>query len=232
MFNYQCKLLLSIAIEVLGLYQLYYYPCNASMAAHFMLEELGVEFELMLVDRKTNAQKSKQYLALNPAGRIPTLIHGELVLFESPAICLYLAEQHPEAELIPTPGTPERAKFHQWLMYLTNTLQAELMVYFYPEKHTQDKSSVESIRDQQELRVTEMFALLDSEIGDNSFLVGNHITACDYFLLMLAIWADEFKKPPLAFKNLGRYLKDLTERKAVHKVCKTENLSLLEWLNF
>lgn len=59
----------------------------------------------MLVDRETEAQKSEQYLALNPMGRIPTLVDADLVLFESPAICLYLAEQHPEAKLI-----AERAK--------------------------------------------------------------------------------------------------------------------------
>ncbi len=56
------------------MYQLYYYPLNASMAPHFILEALNVDFQLITVDRKSNAQKSDDYLALNPAGRIPTLI--------------------------------------------------------------------------------------------------------------------------------------------------------------
>jgi glutathione S-transferase len=202
------------------------------MAPHFILEELvsleelSVKFDLVLVDRKSDEQKSTEYLKLNPAGRIPTLLSADLVLFESPAICIYLAEQHPEANLMPVIGTPERAKFYQWMMYLTNTVQAELMIYFYPEKHTQDQSSIEAIRTQQEIRVTEMFELLDKEIGCNEFLVGEHVTACDYFLLMLAIWADEFDKPPLAFDNLARYVKNLTKRKAVQKVCATEYINL------
>ncbi len=89
------------------MYQLYYYPGNASMAPHFILEALGVDYELVLVARKTEAQKSADYPALNPAGRIPTLVNGDSVLFESPAICLYLGEQHPEQQLIPEAGTQD-----------------------------------------------------------------------------------------------------------------------------
>ena len=111
-------------------------------------------------------------------------------------------------------------------MYLNNTVQAELMVYFYPEKHTTDQSSTANIVAAQESRVTEMFHLLDNELEDKSYLVGDSITVCDYFLLMLSIWADEFTKPPLSFPNLGRYLRNLAKRKAIQKVCKKENLSL------
>ena len=75
------------------LVQLYYYPLNASFPPHVVLEALGVDYELRLVDRKSNAHKTSDYLRLNPTGRIPTLVHNDLVLFESSAICLYLCEQ-------------------------------------------------------------------------------------------------------------------------------------------
>lgn len=65
------------------MYKLFYYPRNASWAPHLVLKELAVDHELILVDRKTNAHKSADYLALNPTGRIPTLIDGELIIFES-----------------------------------------------------------------------------------------------------------------------------------------------------
>lgn len=207
------------------MFQLYYYPCNASMAPHFVLEELGVDFELVLVDRRSTQQKSQEYLALNPTGRIPTLVDDDLVLFESPAICLHLCEQAP-GKLIPAAGTAERALFYQWLTYLNNTVQAELMVYFYPEKHTTDKAGAAAIVLAQEQRITEMFALLDKELCDKSFLVGEQLTICDYFLLMLAIWADEFATPPLSFPHLGRYLRQLTQRPAVIAVADKENIDL------
>ncbi|NQZ87893.1 MAG: glutathione S-transferase [Saccharospirillaceae bacterium] len=211
------------------MYQLYYYPLNASMAPHFMLEALNIDFELILVDRKANAQKSTEYLALNPSGRIPTLIDGELVLFESPAICIHLAESNPSANFIPSIGSKHRAKFFQWMMYLTNTVQAELMLYFYPEKHTSCLNIATDIADTQEERITDMFALLNDELSNKAFLVDNMITACDFFLFMLAIWADEFKKPPLAFNYLSKYLRNLAKHDAIITVCKKEKFSLVNY---
>lgn len=208
------------------MYKLYYYPGNANMAPHFVLEELAVDFELVLVDRKSSAQKSAEYLALNPAGRIPTLVHEDFVLFESSAICLYLCEQHPSANLMPDLGSQKRALFYQWLMYLTNTLQAEMMVYFYPDKHTTNAADALNIKMAQEARITDIFSLLDGELSNKEFLVGPKITACDYFLLMLTMWAEGFAKPPMAFANLGRYLQKLTKRQAVINVCRSEGLSL------
>jgi len=199
------------------------------MAPHFMLEELQIDFELITVDRKNNAQKSSDYLALNPAGRIPTLIDNGFAIFESPAICVHLAESHPSFELIPKIGDKNRALFFQWMMYLTNTVQAELMVYFYPQKHTTDSKNVESIIEMQESRITEMFKLLDQELENKNFLIGETISACDYFLFMLAVWADELKSPPLSFNNLSRYLRKLAQRDAIINVCKKENLSLADY---
>ncbi|MGH6639276.1 MAG: glutathione S-transferase family protein, partial [Polaromonas sp.] len=102
--------------------QLHYYPSTAAMAPHVLLEEIGVPFELVLVDRAQDVHKTQQYLKLNPNGLIPVLTEGDLVLYESAAICLYLCDSHPEAGLAPALGTPERAHFYKWLIWLTNTL--------------------------------------------------------------------------------------------------------------
>ena len=79
------------------MYQLHYFQSNASAAPHMMLEELGQKYDLVLVDRAANAQKSKEYLKINPNGRIPALVDGDLVMFEAAAIALHLVDQHPEA---------------------------------------------------------------------------------------------------------------------------------------
>ena len=85
--------------------QLYYFPGNASLTPHMVLEELGVPFELRLVDRANAAHKSRDYLKLNPNGQIPVLVDGDLVLYETVAICLHLVDTHPEAGLAPRLGT-------------------------------------------------------------------------------------------------------------------------------
>lgn len=204
--------------------KLYYYPLNASMAPHFILEELGVDFELILVDRKTNAQKSKEYLALNPNGRIPTMVNGDIVISESAAICLYLGENNGASGLVPKIESPDRANFLQWLMYLTNTLQTELMIYYYPEKYTKNDKNM--IIANQEVKLTQLWSSIDKSLTGRTFLVGENITICDHYLFMLAIWSDELQRPPLSFNNVSRYLCNLAKRKAIINVCKKENLSL------
>ena len=81
--------------------QLHYFPGNASLIPHILLEELGLPFELQYVDRAKSAQKSPAYLKLNPNGQIPVLVDGDLVLYETAAICLHLADTHPAAKLAP-----------------------------------------------------------------------------------------------------------------------------------
>ena len=95
------------------MYVLHYYPGNASLLPHMALREIGAPFELCLVDRTRGAQQSAEYLKLNPNGRIPVLMDGDIVLFEAAAITMHLADRHPEAALAPPIGTPERGQFYK-----------------------------------------------------------------------------------------------------------------------
>lgn len=208
------------------MYKLFYYPRNASFAPHMLLAEMQLDYELILVDRKTEAQKNPEYLTLNPTGRIPTLIVDGEPIYESAAICLFLCERHPEKNLFPAAGTIERAKFYQWLFYLNASLQPELMVYFYPQKHTIDSLGKEAIKQAQQTRVTQMFALLDQELEGKEFLLGDNISACDFVLFMLLHWGSGFENPPLSFLNLRRFLRNFADRDSVKKVCEVEGTSL------
>jgi glutathione S-transferase len=150
------------------MYLLYYYPSNASMAPHIALEEIGTPFELRLVDREHNAQKSPEYLRLNPNGLIPVLVDrdlGDLVLYESAAICLHLADRNPTARLAPAVGTAERAQCYKWLIHLTNTVQAELLAYFYPERQTDDAGATAQLKRHAERRVGEMMDRIETALG-------------------------------------------------------------------
>ncbi|MEN0036545.1 MAG: glutathione S-transferase family protein [Cellvibrio sp.] len=191
-----------------------------------LLAEMGLDYELILVDRKTEAQKNPEYLKLNPTGRIPTLVFDDQPIYESAAICLFLCEQHPDKKLIPEQETIKRAKFYQWLFYLNASLQPELMVYFYPQKHTTATSNHEDIKQAQEQRVIDMLTLIDQELEGKEFLLGDKPSACDFILFMLLHWSSGLKKPPLSFPNLGRYLQVMAKRKSIVDVCKIEGTSL------
>ncbi|MCF2856043.1 glutathione S-transferase family protein [Pseudoalteromonas sp. SMS1] len=207
------------------MYTLFYYPRNASLAPHFVLEALNVPYQLELVDRKKQAHKSAQYLRLNPTGRIPTLVDDDFVLFESGAICLYLAEKHPESLMIPS-DPHKKGEFYQWLMYFTTTVQAELMIYFYPERHTQSALMYDDIVKTQQSRLVSMFEIINRHLADKNYVVDDQFTICDCYLFMLCVWADELNKPPLQFEHLSNYLRFLAKHPVIKKVCETEQTDL------
>ncbi|MDI3431040.1 glutathione S-transferase [Aeromonas sp. V90_14] len=208
------------------MFKLYYYPNNASLAPHFLLHHVQADYELLLVDKKSNAQKLANYLKLNPAGRIPTLVVDGQAIFESPAICIHICELHPEYELIPLIGDPKRPLFFQWLSFLNNTLQAELMVRYYPHKHTTDEASIPSVIAAQDERIAEALSIINDQLEKNEYLLGDKFSACDYFLFMLAGWSLPIKRSPMTFNHLALYLQRLSENPTVRAVCELEEINL------
>lgn len=213
------------------MYKLYYYPGNANLAPHMLLEEIGAAFELALVDRDNQAQRSAEYLKLNPNGRIPTLVDDDLVLYEAAAICLHLADRHPEAALAPALGTAERAQFYKWLIYLTNTLQAELITYFYPERLTDDDGATAQVKVHAEARVGAMLDLIDAALADHAhdgrgpYLLGAHYSAVDPYLLMLSRWTRMMHHPARERTWLGPYLEMIAARPAVRRAFASEGIA-------
>ncbi|MGH8848677.1 MAG: glutathione S-transferase family protein [Polaromonas sp.] len=209
--------------------QLHYYPSTAAMAPHVLLEEIGVPFELVLVDRTQDVHKTQQYLKLNPNGLIPVLTEGDLVLYESAAICLYLCDSHPEAGLAPALGTPERAHFYKWLIWLTNTLQATLIIYFYPERwmNASNPAGAAQLRTHAEARVRVLLDQLDRELARHGgpWLLGDTYTALDAYAMMLCRWTRNFGKPARTRPQLGPYLQRVLARPAVVKAFAAEGLA-------
>jgi glutathione S-transferase len=208
---------------------LFYYPSNASMAPHIVLEEIGLPFELRLVDRSNHQHKSAEYLKLNPNGLIPVLADGDLVLYETAAICLHLADTHPGSALVPPPGTPQRAHFYKWLMWLTNTLQAALLAYFYPERWV-DAGNTEGARQvatQAEARICTLLDQLEAQLvaSGGPWLLGETYTVLDPYVLMLCRWTRGFQRPARTWPQLGAYLARMLERPAVVRAFATEALA-------
>jgi glutathione S-transferase len=154
---------------------LHYYPSTASMVPHILLEELAVPYQRVLVDRAVDAHKSPEYLKLNPNGLIPVLVQdgmaggagAPLVLYETAAIVLHLCDTHLGAGLAPPVGSAERAHFYKWLMWLTNTLQATLIVYFYPERWVAqgNAAGAAEVKAAAEAKIAGLLDQLDGELA-------------------------------------------------------------------
>ena len=209
--------------------QLHYYPGSASMAPHILLEEIGAPFELVLVDRTLDVHKTQAYLKLNPNGLIPALTEGDLVIYESAAICLHLCDSHPEAALAPALGSPERAHFYKWLIWLTNTLQSTLIICFYPERwmNASNPAGAAELRTHAETRVRLLLDQLDRELARHGgpWLLGAGYTAVDVYAMMLCRWTRTLAKPARSRAHLGPYLERVLARPAVIRALETEGLA-------
>jgi glutathione S-transferase len=206
--------------------KLHYFPGNASMAPHMLLEELGVPYELSLVDRTKQAHKSPAYLELNPNGLIPVLVDGELVLYETAAICLHLVDTHPAAGLAPALGSGDRAHFYKWLAWLTNTLQAALIIYFYPERWADDAVAIAQVKAHAEAKVSGLLDLLDAELARHGgpWLLGARYGAADAYAFMLCRWTRGFARPARSLPNLAPWLDRMLARPAVQRTFEQEGL--------
>jgi len=209
--------------------RLHYYPSNASFAPHVLLEELGVPFELVLVDRNVGAHKAPAYLELNPNGLIPTLVDGGLVLYETAAICMHLADTHPQAGFAPALGSAERAHFYKWMCWLTNTLQATLIHFYYPERMVApgNEAGAAEVKQRAEARIVELLAQVDDQLASHGgpWLLGAQYGAADPFAFMLCRWTRHFaSKPARAFTHIGPYLERVSARPAVQRAVATEKL--------
>jgi len=209
--------------------QLHYYPSNASFLPHVLLHEIGVPFELQLVDRTRAAHKSPEYLKLNPNGLIPVLVEDDLVLYETAAICLYLVERFPQARLAPPPGGAARAHFYKWLAWMASTLQASLITYFYPERLVDEGNAAGAaqVKAHAQARIDALLEQIDNQLASHGgpWLLGEDYSALDPYAFMLCRWTRGFSnRPARDFTHIGPFLQRVLARPAVRQAAATEKL--------
>ena len=214
--------------------KLHYHPGNASFAPHVVLHEIGVPFELRLVDRALDEHKSAAYLKLNPNGLIPVLEHDDLVLYETAAICLHLADTHPAAQLAPPLGTAERAQFYKWLMWLTNTVQANLIHYFYGHRLVNEGNTdaTAQIKAHAQARVGDCLMQIDAHLAalnaasGGPWMMGAQYTVLDPYVWMVCRWTRGFSdRPARTYTHIGPYLQRSLQRPAMQRTIAAEKLS-------
>jgi glutathione S-transferase len=186
------------------MYKLFFSPGSAAMAPHALLEEIGAPHELVELDVIAKEHERPEYKKLNPNGRIPTLVDGDFVIFETAAICLYLCDQHPEAGLAPPVGTAERGRFYQWLAFLSNTVQAGFSDWFHPEWTFTDLAQQEALKARAEEKLGAHFQVLNDGIGAGPFVAGPRYSVCDIYLTMLVRWSRFFARPAWQWPNVRR----------------------------
>jgi len=205
--------------------QLHYHPTDASLMPHIFLEELGIPFELKLVDKSRNAQQSPEYLKLNPNGKIPVLVDGDLVLYETPAILLHLADTHPQGGLLPALGTAERAHCYKWMVWLSNTFHPTMTHYFYAERYVSPAGVADFVA-RTEARIAPLLDQLEAQLqsGGGPWLLGAQYSAADCMAFVLCCWTRNLQRPANSLPALGAYLARMRQRPAVQRAAAMEQL--------
>ena len=170
------------------------------------LEELGLPYELIELDLGRGDLKCPTYLKLNPLGKMPTLQEGDLVLFESAAICNYLAAKCPDKGLTPTDGSPARAEYDRWLFFIATELEQGL---WNMSKHTfvlPEEKRLPQMLDLGREDFLHAANVIENALQGRNYLVENRFTVVDIFLGHTLRWAK------LRDISLGTTLKGYLDR--------------------
>jgi glutathione S-transferase len=113
--------------RIASMMQLYWAPRSRSFSALWLMEEAGKPYERVLIDISKGAQKSPEYLAINPMGKVPALKDGDATLAEAAAICTYVAERYPDSKLAPPLGDRLRARYLYWLFFTPSCIEPAMV---------------------------------------------------------------------------------------------------------
>lgn len=201
---------------------LYYSEPSAAMGVRVLLEEIGVPYNLIWTDITSNSVRDPQLLALNPNGWIPILLWKEGAMYECAAITIFLCDQYPHVRLSPNILDPKRAVFLQWLFFFSSSLQNAYQMTFYSDRFCVSINEEFSVKARSRSRLTEVWSIVDADIGDKSWMLGDEFSAVDIYLFMLTTWlSDEHKHPAIAtFPNVKRIADQVMERRSVQRVYK------------
>ncbi len=168
--------------------KLYHSSQSRSVRPRWLLEEIGAPYELVRLDMSKQEHKSPEYKRIHPHGVVPALVDGDLALMESAAICAYLADKFPDAQMAPRVGTPERGRYYQWMVYSIATLEPPVIDIFMntvmlPEAE-RSATTVEKAR----ATFGEVAQVLEANLSSKPFLLGERFSAADVMIGSSLVW--------------------------------------------
>jgi glutathione S-transferase len=190
--------------------KLYEFPPTRSIRVRWTLQELGIPFESVTVNMLAGEHKGPAFLKVNPAGKLPVLVDGNLTLTESIAIVLYLGEKYIDKGLMPG-DLGQRAEFYKWLMFAATELEQPLWrisrnTAVYPENKRVPADIANARED-----FAQMAPVLEEHLKSRQFLVGNEVTIADFIMAYTLDWANEVQLLD-GFPNLKNYMTKMYAR--------------------
>ncbi|HWA49297.1 MAG TPA: glutathione S-transferase family protein [Dongiaceae bacterium] len=184
-------------------------PMSRSNIVSWMLEELGVPYDVRAMSLERNDQKQPDYLALNPMGKVPAIEHNGAVITEAAAICAYLADEFPAARLAPHIGDPRRGSYLKWLFFGPGCLEQAIIDRLHNRALAPARAS--SYGDYDTVMDT-----IAATVATGQFLVGEQFTAADVVIGSGLQWGTFMKAIPQR-PEFTAYLGRLQQRPALQR---------------
>jgi glutathione S-transferase len=205
--------------------KLYYAPGACSLASHIALEESGIPYETERLILMNGDQRKPEYLKLNPRGRVPTLVVDGKVLTENMAILTYIGGGYPKAGLWPK-QTWDQAQAVSMMAWLADTVHPTYGHLFRPERYVDDAPHQEAVKAKARPMFEGYLREIDQLLEGRKWIIGDHFTVVDGYLLVFYRWANRQGLPVKSMKNYTRHTEELLGRPKVAKVMSDEGITL------
>lgn len=167
---------------------LYYAPNSCALASHLALELSGLPYEAKRVDFANNQQRSPEFLAMNPKGRVPALVTDHGVLTETPAILVYVCQLRPEANLAPLHDAFAFAQLQSFNSYLCSTVHVAHAHRYRGYRWSDSAEAIESMRQKVPQNMRECFGLIERDYMKGPWVLGEQLSVCDLYLFTIGRW--------------------------------------------
>lgn len=190
------------------------------MGIRVILEEIGAQYELVQTTIDMDKPRPPEQLALNPNGWVPVLIWDANAMYECAAITIFLCDRHPEANLAPAANELERGLFLQTLVYFSSSVQNAFQLDYYPDRFADTAADELSAQRRGLRRLRETWQVIDDQIDDNEWMLGDKVSAADIYLFMLTTWLKPSRGQPSVdeFPNVERIANSVMARPSVQLV--------------
>ena len=190
------------------------------MGVRVLLEEIGAPYELIQTTTERHKPRPAKQLKLNPNGWVPVLLWDDSAMYECAAITIFLCDRHVEANLAPTINAPERSLFLQTLVYFSSSIHTAFQLDFHAHRFADTPENEPSAQRRGCLRLRETWQVIDNQIGDKQWILGDQFSAADVYLFMLTTWLETSRGHPdiHEFPNVQRIANAVMLRPSVQKV--------------
>ena len=212
--------------RITAMYKLYYAPGTCALATHIALEEAAAPYEAIRVDFASQAQRSAEYLAINPKGRVPALVTERGTLTETPGLLLFVAQQFPAAELAPLTDAFALAQVQEFNSYLCATVHVAHAHGRRGARWADDVAAHEAMKRKVPASMTECAELVEHKFLRGPWIMGEQYTICDPYWFTIGTWLEGDGVDTSRLPRILEHRRRMLTRAAVQKAVSIEGTQI------